>query len=129
MEPHENGNSSGGSSSDKLPDEIAFHYIKSNQFRVIHCSGVFGGLTGRNEVSVNLWSERPPIPRRIVHEITPEGSLGAEKKSEREVREGIIREVEVSAILRIEDAESMGKWLLQKVDEYRKLTSDAEQGD
>jgi hypothetical protein len=56
--------------------EIAFEYIKSNLFRVIHADGAIGGVTPSGNLHLAFFSERPAIPRMIVHKRDPSGTLG-----------------------------------------------------
>ena len=98
-----------------VPSTIRFDYIKSNFFRVIYTDGIIGGLTPRGAIHIDVWSQRMPIPRGVVHEIGPDGTLGAEIVGERDVRNAIVREVEVGIVLDLEMAKSVIKWLQDQV--------------
>ena len=101
---------------DNSPHSIAFHYIKSNNFRVVHADGVWGGPTPRGYMSMNFYSERTPIPRRVTLSLTPEGDLGKlGDEVDRDSREGFVREVEVEVILDLELARSLAQWLDDKI--------------
>ena len=92
-------------------DEIEFHYIKSNGFRAVHCDGVWGGTTPRGYITMSFYSERAPIPNRLVHSVGPDGRVGKETVEKRISREGIIREVEVEVIMDLAMARSTFEWL------------------
>ena len=47
-----------------LPEQLEFHYIKSNQFRVIHVDGGIGSITPKGFIHFALYSERLAIPRK-----------------------------------------------------------------
>jgi hypothetical protein len=100
----------------KLPAEVAFDYIKSNQFRVIAADGAFGGLSpnGR-EIRMALFNERRPIPRKTVHPVTADGTLGAEDLNRRETRQAFVREIEVDVVLDLETAAILHTWLGDKI--------------
>ena len=99
---------------------VNFDYIKGQQFRVIHADGAIGGLTPNGHIHMSLYSERPPIPRRMV--FTIEGSrLGNELLAERVVRDAIVREVDIDVIMTVDVAESLVTWLTEKVIELRKM--------
>ena len=101
---------------DSSPQSIDFHYIKSNNFHVVHADGVWGGPTPRGYVSMSFYSERNPIPRRITFELTPEGDLGKlGKEVGRDTREGIVREVGVEVLLDLDLAINLAKWLAEKI--------------
>jgi hypothetical protein len=95
-------------------EQLTFHYIKSNFFRVIHADGVWGGVTPRLDVHMALFSERSPIPAKITHAVTPLQKLGEE--IQREVRDGIVREVEAEVIMDVGVARSLVKWLQERID-------------
>ena len=80
----------------KRPTEIAFDYIKSNFFRVIHADGAFGGLAPNGNIHMALFSERQAIPTKVVYSVEGTG-IGPEISDKREEREALVREVEVDA--------------------------------
>ena len=95
-------------------DELEFHYLKSNSFRVIHCDGVWGGVTPRSYIAMSFFSERYPIPQKIVHELESDGALG--EQTGRDSKKGIIREVEVEVTVDLETAKSLRTWLKAHID-------------
>jgi len=93
------------------PQKIAFDYIKSREFRVVRVDGIVGGPSTRGEIMMSFWNERPPIPQRVVHHFSDEGTLGDEIPEERISRDAIIREVEFCTLLNIKTAKAMQRWL------------------
>jgi hypothetical protein len=108
---------------------IPFHYIKSNFFRVVRADGAFGGITPQAAIHVSLFSERRPIPQVVYYEITREGGLGGEITERREAREGMVREVEVDAVMEEGVAVAIHKWLGEKIEELRKVKEAMRQHD
>lgn len=105
----------------RLPKEIAYDFIKSNFFRVVHADGVFGGLAPNGNIHMQVYSERTAIPQKTVHAI--EGSeLGPEIHAKRQERKAIVREVEVDVVFNIAQAEAMRAWLAEKIDTFQKVT-------
>ncbi len=94
-------------------DKVDLHFIKSNWFRVIHADGAWGGTTPAGNIGMTFYSERSPIPTRLVHEITPDGRLGGELS--RTVRKGIVREAEVQVVLSVGVAKALISWLQVKI--------------
>src|SRR5215218_251428 len=90
--------------------KLQFHFIKSNAFRVVHVDGVWGGITPQLNIQMALFNERRPIPQSIVQEIQPDLSI-TEITSERVERLGLVREVEIEAVLSVETARSLITWL------------------
>jgi hypothetical protein len=96
----------------QAPQEVAFDYIKSNHFRVIRVDGAIGGLTAHAVIHMDLFSERPAIPKQIVMGVS-RGEMGGEVR--REGRKAWIREVEVGATLDLPTAMSLHAWLGDKI--------------
>jgi hypothetical protein len=98
-----------------VPGTVAFDYIKSNQFRVVHADGVWGGVTNQANVQIAFFSERQAIPRRIVHRVEEDGTLGPEIEEERVTRGGFVREVEVDVVMNLDTAIALRDWLTEKI--------------
>src|SRR6266567_4154239 len=98
------------------PSKIKFHYIKSNFFRTVRSDGVIGGLNPHADIVMNFYSERQPIPTEVVHEIKPDTMmLGSEVG--RKMREGIVREVEISISMNEVIATALRDWLSDRIKE------------
>ena len=100
---------------------VRLHYIKGSQFRVIHADGAIGGITPSRQIHMSLYSERPAIPREVVHRITPEGTLGEVVPGETVSREGIVREMDVDVIMNFGAAKALHDWLGKKLEDFQKL--------
>ncbi|MBZ5524128.1 MAG: hypothetical protein LAP21_17975 [Acidobacteriia bacterium] len=111
---------------DQTPPVVPFHYIKSNLFRVVHVDGALGNVTPSGLIFVGLYSERAAIPQTMVHEITETGQIGPEHQDERIAKPGIVREVDLGAIMSVETAVSLVTWLQEKIDLVQKLRKTAE---
>ncbi len=109
---HERGEGS------SAPGRAKFYYIKSSIFRVVHVDGVIGGMSpNARYLNLNLWSERLPVPRETVQIVNADGSLGEEVKEKRVSKDGIIRELEVSAMMDIRTARSIANWILMHAEQ------------
>lgn len=91
--------------------QIAFDYIKSNFFRVAHVDGVIGSCTPGGFLHFAAYSERSAIPRQIVHEVSPDGKLGAEIPAMTDTRGSIVREIEVDLVMSFQVAASLRDWI------------------
>jgi hypothetical protein len=100
---------------------IRFEYLRNPAFRIVHSDGVFGGLTPTGDIVISFYSERYPIPKVSVHELTPEGHAGKEITSER-VDEGknVVRELETGVHLTLGMAKMVATFLLEKVAQAEK---------
>src|SRR4051812_5999681 len=94
----------------KKPETISFDYLKSNNFRVLHADGAFIGLSATG-LTVCFFSERQPIPRRVVHAINPDGTMGKELTDQRVVRDAVVRDTEVAVAMAIEPARNVHRVL------------------
>lgn len=110
---------------DETPSLIPFNYIKSNSFRVLHVDGAIGSITPAGLIFVSLYSERNAIPQIMVHEITESGQVGIEHQEERVGKKGIVREVEVGAMMSVETATALVAWLQERINLVQKLRKTA----
>lgn len=99
-------------------DKIAFDYIKSQFFRVIHADGAIGSITPSGMIHFALYSERPAIPRRQVQQLVEAGRLGDPIPSETESRESVVREMDVDVILTVDVAMLLRDWLDTRIKEH-----------
>ena len=98
-----------------VQDRVKFDYIKGNFFRVVHADGIFGGVTPSLDIHMDVWSQRSPIPKQVVHEVKPDKTVGEEIVDERVVRDAIVREVEVGVVFNFAMAKLMVDWLNDKI--------------
>lgn len=106
----------------KLPSEINFDYIKSNQFRVIHVDGAHGGVSPKGLIQMAFFSERLPIPKQETYALE-QGKLGKRKKVKQ--RTALIREVEVETLIDLQVAKVLVKWLAERIEQAERLTKGA----
>lgn len=62
---------------------------------------------------MSFFSERPPIPSEIVHEVNPDGTLGKEVK--RVSRDGVVRELETAVYLDLGAVVQLRDWLDDRI--------------
>lgn len=91
---------------------IQIRMLKSSGHRVVFADGAFGGVSPRGLIHMALFSERFPLPDVVVHEVVKGERLGDETR--REVRGDIVRDVEVSVLMKPDTAVSLAKWLIGK---------------
>ena len=108
-------------------NRVAFEYIKSQHFRVVRADGAIGGLTPTGSLHFALYTERHPIPRRIVHKMD-EGGLGAALPNETVSGDAIVREMDVDVFVSIGVARSLHQWLGEKIAEWETLNRDRAKG-
>ncbi len=98
------------------PDQVTFHYLKGPDFRTIHVDGAIGGLTPSGHLHIAFYAERMAIPQQTTQQVNPDGTLGDE--STREVKEGVVRQMETDIIVNESTARNIKVWLDQKLEEF-----------
>jgi hypothetical protein len=102
-----------------VPDELAFHYLKSTLFRVVHVDGLIGSITPQGLLHIAMFNERPAIPQYVLHSISGDGKLGPERAHSG--KEGIVRELEVDLLMSEKIARSLHEWLGARLQEFEIL--------
>lgn len=98
------------------------HFIKGSDFKTVQGSGVFGGLTSSGQINMNFFTDRAPIPTRIVLDVDPNtGKVLGEK--ERETKNGIVREVHFGVLMDINTAKSTVEWLSEKIKQFEEANN------
>lgn len=106
------------------PDEVAFDYIKSPDFRVVWADGIVGSPTPGGHIHFALYAERPALPRRQVFKIdAATGQLGAEVTEKLISRGSIVREMACDVFMTPILAERLASWLTDRVAESKKQLS------
>jgi hypothetical protein len=94
-------------------DQLKFHLIKSNYFRVVHTDGIWVSVHPNELIHISFFSERAPFPTETVYNLTKEGEITNEDLGKRVVRSGYVREMEVDVVLNRTTATSLHEWLGQ----------------
>lgn len=109
-------------------NEVAFDYVKSQDFRTLWADGALGGITPNGLIHFALYAERGALPRRQVFSIETEdgrlGKLGQEVLEKQISRGSIVREMACDVFVSAQAAESLAKWLLSRVAELKKVRGD-----
>ncbi|QHD65752.1 hypothetical protein GS397_00815 [Sphingobium yanoikuyae] len=108
---------------EETPEKVTFSYIKSNQFRVMHVDGALGGITPQGHLHVALYSERPSIPKVMVHSV--EGNVLGPPEAV-EGRGGIVREIDADLIMTMQVVEELRDWLNLKLEEFAQLKANGD---
>ena len=106
--------------------DISFEYRISANYSVYAVSGVVGGLSPGGEIIASFFNERSPIPKKVKHKIDEDGKLG--EVIEKEIVDSIIRNVMFGLSMNPRVAKAVGKWLIQKAEEYEAIFSQKKEG-
>lgn len=114
----------------RTEETIKIVFSSAPGYRVVAANGVWGGLTPRGELKMDFIVDSLRTPDLVAHSIKPDGGLGDEIR--REPAEGVLfRELQIGILLPIGHAESIAKWMLDKVKEFNdqlKLKQEREKG-
>lgn len=99
------------------PKKITISFRKDENYRLIPVNGVWGGVTLRGDIKADLFHESRSRPEVITHEVTPKGTIGNEVK--RTATSTFERTAFVGMVLTAEQAESIGRWFLDRAQVVR----------
>lgn len=104
-----------------MDKEITFLFDKDPDYKVIAANGAWGGVTPRGEIKFDLFFENVDTPDELTYMTTPDG-LGPEI-SRQPAGSTIVREVLMGVVMTPENAENLGRWLIEKAGMARKKKS------
>ena len=88
--------------------EVEVAFVKSNEFRTIAATGAWGGPNPQGEIVCSFYVERQQFPDELVVETDPM----TKKPIEKTKKQKLVREMQVSVIMRPDIAKSIGEWLV-----------------
>lgn len=105
-----------------IPKRVKFVFEYGKNYGSIYVNGVYGGVTPSNEIRMELFAEFPRQPNIITQKVNENGSIGGvisiEPKLDTEEME-YVRTLLTGVTMRVETAQSMAKWLTEKVKEAK----------
>ena len=99
------------------PATVTFRFSKASDYRLIPVNCVWGGRTPRGDILVHLCHENQALPETVTNTMTSEGTLGNEVS--RDPNNLIDRTVLVGMVLNADQADSIGRWLVERAAEIR----------
>jgi hypothetical protein len=78
-----------------------------------YINGAYGGVTSRQEIVMQLFSERGPLPKQLNIEVEEDGSIS--KPGEPQFKADVIRLVQASLIMDAGTAKAIRDWLDDKI--------------
>ena len=98
---------------------VRFRFIKSNAYRVIHSDGAWVGPTPDGYVSMDLYSERFPVPATAHLESGPDGTVT--QVVDEDILGIVDREMDVAVILDLPTAKILIQLLGNVVQHLEKI--------
>ena len=93
---------------------IKFKYVFDDKYSPNYISGAIGGITPRQEVVLNFFFERQPIPYSETNKINEDGSVGAKIASKPKINPeqiDFIRNIENGVVMNLNTAKEVRKFL------------------
>jgi len=95
----------------------AIFYNKSNYFRVVHVTGMYGGGTPvPGELLMTVFNDRVPLPEKTVNDAS-----GKEILQARVAKQGLERELEAALVMNLATAKIMHEWLGRAIDTIERI--------
>lgn len=95
---------------------VKYIYTKADDFKTIYANGIIGAWTAKREILCDFFLEHlPPIPPEEEYEITADGKVGKLLSKRSSVADLVEREIKISILLKVDDAEVIGNWILDSV--------------
>ncbi len=101
---------------------VKFVYKKSEEYKEYYANGVMGAISPRGDFGFSFFFEHIDMPTDQKMKIEEDGKLVeiAELDEEEKNKEiNIIRDVKVGIIMKPDQAEILGNWLLKMIRDYR----------
>lgn len=92
---------------------IDFYYRRSTHYRAVRADGVTGGFSPHNEIQMSFYTDYAPIPSFESNEVIDGNRVG--KLVAQIQDQGIVREVEFTAIMTLPMAEAFVQWLQTRI--------------
>lgn len=105
---------------EKEQTKVFFKYEQGAGYRIVHATGARGAITPSGGILFELFTEFAVPPSEEIHRLNPNGTLGGlEFAHPKKETVEISRQLQVGVVVSPDDAESIGKWLLKKVEEAK----------
>ena len=109
-------------------EKVTFYFEKDANYRVVPVNGVWGGVTGRGDVSVDFFYESYIVPEMVTQAVRDGSALGEEieRHPGADARRRIVW---MGMMLTATQADSIGKWLQEKAGESRLMRRGKDEGE
>jgi hypothetical protein len=102
----------------EISDLIRFEYEKSGQFRTVNAVGATVLGYTPSGLSIAFFTERPPLPKSMVHRRLPNGNLSEQpEQTDNSTGATIARDVEFVITLNLETTKNFLRLLQQSIDQ------------
>lgn len=93
---------------------VKFIFNKPEEYKIVYVNGIIGSITPRGDICCHLFQEYPCLPAEQEFKVMADGKLGDRVGGEEEVPI-LNRDLKVGVIFKVEDAEAIANFILDKV--------------
>ena len=108
---------------------VRANFIHSAQHRVIHADGAWGGISPHGAIRMSVYSEITTDPHSVLYDLSTGAPVELGRVESAEIEEGvrqIDRVIEADIIMNLAVAESLYRWLGDKIRELHEGMSQLE---
>jgi hypothetical protein len=110
----------------KNSQTVKFIYNKTANYRTYSVDGVYGGISPKGNLFIELFTEKLPTAETITYQLLDNGNIGKEIEKKQDV--GIVREIEGGLYLDLKTATVIADWLNNKVNEFKEIEKLVKEG-
>ena len=107
--------------------KVRHEFVYDSGYRLYAANGAWGGPGGESDFRLDFFVDHPKNPNGLVRDVLPDGSVGPEQREPREDDMVYLRRVQFGVIMPLDQAESIGNFIVEKVAEHRKLLKKQEE--
>ncbi|MDO9517589.1 MAG: hypothetical protein Q7J10_06000 [Methanosarcinaceae archaeon] len=96
--------------------KVRFTFKKPEAYQTYYANGAYGAISPHGDFEFNFFYEHKDIPEEEVMNLE-DGNLKSEEQTSTEII--ITRDLKVGIIMTTEQAESLSKWLIKTLDDFR----------
>ncbi|MCG3197288.1 MAG: hypothetical protein HUU16_22380 [Candidatus Omnitrophica bacterium] len=99
--------------------KLEIDFIKSHHYRVVQVDGAWGSVGPHgNTIQMSVYNERFAIPQQVSLQVDDGVAV---KELDRSGKKGLVREIECTLVMGVDQAEAVAKWLMERAEEARRF--------
>ena len=107
---------------ERLPKRLKFLHNIPADYKIYPANGAWGGVTARGDLLLHFFIEHQIVPKEQIQDVKADGSLAPLEVLPKEEVE-VARDMQVGIMINLDQAADVAKWMLAKVEQYRKIAS------
>ena len=96
-------------------NHVRYNFTKSPLYRDIQIDGIWGAVHPGGYIQMAVFKDKSHLPNAVEYEVSEDGRRGVE--TDRDLPDGITREIEVDIAMNLNVATLMRDWLSERIKE------------